>query len=425
MLSAKTMILGVQMLFVAFGSLVLVPLLTGMDPSIALFTSGVGTLVFHLITRMKVPVYLASSFAFIAPIQLCVTHYGMGSTLGALAAVGLVYLLLALVAKVEGHAAIHKFLPPIVTGPVIMTIGLKLAPVAVFMAQGKSGDGAVELMPYGYAIVISLVSVLTVIVMVVKGGKFFSLIPVLCGIVAGYLMSLILCLFAPEGVSLVNFEAIRNATWFSCPWVDAIATGRYEFPVFNLEAILFMLPVAIAPAIEHIGDVLAISSVTGKDFLEDPGLERTLAGDGVATTIAALLGGPPNTTYSEVTGAVALTKSFNPVYMVIAAVTAIVLAFVGKLGVVLQMTPTPVMGGILIVLFGMIAAVGIGSLVRARTDLNDSRNLIIVSVILVLGIGGMEIDIGNFMFGGIGLAGLVGIVLNMVLPRKKQNEEEK
>lgn len=425
MLSAKTMILGVQMLFVAFGSLVLVPLLTGMDPSIALFTSGVGTLVFHLITRMKVPVYLASSFAFIAPIQLCVTHYGMGSTLGALAAVGLVYLLLALVAKVEGHAAIHKFLPPIVTGPVIMTIGLKLAPVAVFMAQGKSGDGAVELMPYGYAIVISLVSVLTVIVMVVKGGKFFSLIPVLCGIVAGYLMSLILCLFAPEGVSLVNFEAIRNATWFSCPWADAIATGRYEFPVFNLEAILFMLPVAIAPAIEHIGDVLAISSVTGKDFLEDPGLERTLAGDGVATTIAALLGGPPNTTYSEVTGAVALTKSFNPVYMVIAAVTAIVLAFVGKLGVVLQMTPTPVMGGILIVLFGMIAAVGIGSLVRARTDLNDSRNLIIVSVILVLGIGGMEIDIGNFMFGGIGLAGLVGIVLNMVLPRKKQNEEEK
>lgn len=423
-MSVKTVVLGIQMLFVAFGALVLVPLLTGLDPSIALFTSGIGTLIFHLITRRKVPIYLASSFAFIAPIQFSITHYGIGSTFGALAAVGGVYLLLALVAKLEGHAAIHKILPPIVTGPVIMTIGLKLAPVAVCMAQGKTSDGSVELMPYSYAMILSAVSVLTVIAVVVKGGKFFSLIPVLCGIVAGYLATLVLCLFAPDGVVLVNFAAIADAAWFSVPWRHAIEAGTYELPVFNLEAILFMLPVAIAPAIEHIGDVLAISSVTGKDFLEDPGIERTLAGDGVATTVAALLGGPPNTTYSEVTGAVALTKAFNPVYMIIAAVTAIVLAFVGKLGAVLQTIPGPVMGGILIVLFGMIAAVGIGSLIRARTDLNDSRNLIIISVILVLGIGGMEVSIGHFTFGGIGLAGLVGIVLNMVLPRRKTAQEE-
>lgn len=424
MLSMKTVVLGVQMLFVAFGALVLVPLLTGLDPSIALFTSGIGTLIFHLVTRMKVPVYLASSFAFIAPIQFCVKEFGIGSTLGALAAVGGIYLILSLIAKVEGHAAIHKFLPPVVTGPVIMTIGLKLAPVAVCMAQGKTGDGSVQLVPYSSAMIISLVSVLTVITVVVKGGKFFSLIPVLCGIVAGYVTTLILCLFAPEGTTLVNFTAITDASWFSCPWTNAIATGKYEFPTFNLEAILFMLPVAIAPAIEHIGDVLAISSVTGKDFLEDPGIERTLAGDGIATTVAALLGGPPNTTYSEVTGAIALTKAFNPIYMIIAAITAIVLAFVGKLGAVLQTIPGPVMGGILIVLFGMIAAVGIGSLIRARIDLNDSRNLIIVSVILVLGIGGMEVTFGHFTFGGIGLAGLVGILLNWVLPKSKPAEKD-
>ena len=420
-MSFKSYILGIQMLFVAFGALVLVPLLTGLDPSIALFTSGIDTLIFHLITRMKVPIYLASSFAFIAPIQFCVKEYGIGSTLGALASVGAVYLLLSLLAKLKGHEAIHRFLPPIVTGPVIMTIGLKLAPVAVFMAQGKTGDGAIELMPYTFATIISLVSLLTVILVVILGGKFFSLIPVLCGIVAGYLTSLILCPFAPEGVSLINFAAIREASWFSFPWIKAMEAGTYAWPTFNLEAILFMLPVAIAPAIEHIGDVLAISSVTGKDFLEDPGIERTLAGDGIATSVAALLGGPPNTTYSEVTGAVALTKAFNPVYMIIAAATAIVLAFVGKLGAVLQTIPTPVMGGILIVLFGMIAAVGIGSLVRARIDLNHSRNLIVVSVILVLGIGGMEVHMGSITLGGIGLAGLVGIILNLVLPRQ-QNE---
>lgn len=424
MISVKTLVLGVQMLFVAFGALVLVPLLTGLDPSIALFTSGVGTLVFHLITRMKVPVYLASSFAFIAPIQFCVKQYGIGSTLGALAAVGGVYLILSLIAKLEGHAAIHKFLPPIVTGPVIMTIGLKLAPVAVFMAQGKTGDGSFVLMPYMYAMIISFVSVVTVIFVVIKGGKFFSLIPVLSGIVAGYLATLVLSLFAPEGVTLIDFSAITNASWLSNPWTNAIAAGKYEFPVFNIEAILFMLPVAIAPAIEHIGDILAISSVTRKDFLENPGIDKTLAGDGIATTIAALLGGPPNTTYSEVTGAIALTKAFNPIYMVIAAVTAIVLAFVGKLGAVLQTIPGPVMGGILIVLFGMIAAVGIGSLVRAKTDLNNPRNLIIVSVILVLGIGGMEVSFCDFTFGGIGLAGLVGIILNMILPKWKNQEED-
>lgn len=415
----RTGVLGVQMMFVAFGSLVLVPVLTGLDPSIALFTSGIGTLIFHLLTRSKVPVYLASSFAFIAPIGVCLNQFGAAATFGALAFVGLVYILLSFLARIGGHALIHKILPPIVTGPVIMVIGLQLAPVAVNMARGLTGDGSAVILPSVYAVPISLITFTTVVIVVRWGGKFFGLIPVLSGIFVGYLAALVFELVSPADVTVINFKMIADANWFTFPWIDAYRSGTYAFPTFNPGAILYMLPVAIAPAIEHIGDVLAISSVTGKDYLDDPGLERTLLGDGVATTVASLLGGPPNTTYSEVTGAVALTRAFNPIYMKIAAVTAILLAFSGKLGAFIHSIPTSVMGGVLIVLFGMIAAVGIGSLVRAATDMNDSRNLIIVSVILVLGLGGMSISVGNFTMGGVGLAGMVGLLLNLLLPPSK------
>ncbi|BAI80574.1 uracil transporter [Deferribacter desulfuricans SSM1] len=403
----KTLIVGVQMLFVAFGALVLVPLLTGLDPSIALFTAGAGTLLFQFITKRKVPVFLASSFAFIAPIQYGMKHFGVAKTLGGLTCAGLVYLIFALLVKKGGIKAIERYLPPIVTGPVIMVIGLKLAPVAVKMAKSFDGSGNFD----PKAMVISLVSLITAILVVMYGKRILSLIPILTGIFVGYIVSLLM--------GVVDFTPVIQAKWFSIPWVEAIKNGSYAVPVFDLAAIMYIVPVAIAPAIEHVGDVLAISSVTGKNYLEDPGLHRTLTGDGLATALASLLGGPPNTTYSEVTGAVALTKAFNPVYMTVAAITAIILSFFGKLGAVLKTIPVPVMGGILILLFGMIAAIGIGSLVKNKVNMSKSRNLVIASVVLVIGIGDMVISFWRISLGGIGLAGLVGIFLNAILPEDK------
>ncbi len=403
----KHLVLGVQMLFVAFGALVLVPLLTGLDPSIALFTAGLGTLVFQVITKGKVPVFLASSFAFIAPISVGIEQYGIAQTLGGLVAAGLVYIILSFIVRIGGVKMVHRILPPIVTGPIIMVIGLKLAPIAVKMAKSFDGSGKYD----SKAIIIAFVTLMTAILVVTFGKKLLSLIPILAGITAGYITSLIL--------GVVNFAPITQAKWFAIPWTEAINSGAYAFPEFNIVAILFILPVAIAPAIEHVGDILAISSVSGKDYTDDPGLHRTLLGDGIATALAGFLGGPPNTTYSEVTGAVALTKSFNPIYMTIAAVTAIIIAFIGKLGAVLKTIPVPVMGGIMILLFGMIAAVGIGSLIKNKVDMSLPRNLIIVSVILVVGIGNMKLNVGVLHLESIGLAGIVGIFLNLILPREK------
>ncbi len=396
-------IVGVQMLFVAFGALVLVPLLTGLDPSIALFTAGIGTLIFQFITRNSVPVFLASSFAFIAPIQVGIQEYGIAATLGGLASAGFVYLLLAGLVKLRGVSVIERYLPPVVTGPVIMVIGLKLAPVAISMTRNFDGSDAV--LPE--ALLIALIALATTVWAVMRGKGWFSLVPIFAGILAGYLVSLFL--------GRVDFTPVNEASWFSIPWVAAMANGSFAWPVFDIAAILFILPVAIAPAIEHVGDVIAISSVTGNDYLEKPGLHRTLAGDGIATTIAALLGGPPNTTYSEVTGAVALLKRFEPVYMRIAAVTAIALAFFGKLGALLKTIPMPVMGGIMVLLFGMIAAIGVGTLIRGKVDFSSPRNLVIVAIILVFGIGDMSIGFNEFQLAGIGLAGITGVILNILL----------
>jgi len=406
-LSAKKLLTGVQMLFVAFGALVLVPLLTGLDPSIALFSAGVGTLIFQFITKSKVPVFLASSFAFIAPIQYGVKNFGLGETLGGLVFAGLTYLIFSLLVKKGGVEAIDRYLPSVVTGPVIMTIGLTLAPTAVKMAKSFDGSGNYD----PKAVIISVFTLIMAIIVVMYGKRIFSLIPILSGIVLGYIFAMIL--------GVVDFAPISNAEWFSIPWIVAMQEGSFEIPVFDLAAILYIVPVAIAPAIEHVGDVLAISSVTGKNYVKDPGLHRTLLGDGIATAFAGLVGGPPNTTYSEVTGAVALTKATDIMYMRIAAITAIILAFVGKLGAILKTIPVPVMGGIMILLFGMIAAIGIGSLVRNKVDMSKSRNLVIVSVILVIGIGNMVIGIGRVSLGGIGLAGVIGVILNLVLPEDK------
>jgi uracil permease len=389
-------LVGAQMLFVAFGALVLVPLLTGLDANVALFTAGAGTLVFHVVTGFKVPVFLASSFAFIAPITYGVVEFGVSAMLSGLVAAGLVYVALAALVRWRGQGIVHRVLPPIVTGPVIMVIGLALAPVAIDMATGMA-VGAYS----GPAIAVALVSLVATIATAMFGRGMAKLVPILVGVVVGYAFAATL--------GMVDLTPVREAAWLAMP--------AFVLPTFSLPAILFILPVAIAPAIEHVGDVIAIRGVTGVDYLEKPGLHRTLLGDGLATSLAGFLGGPPNTTYSEVTGAVALTKAFQPIVMVIAAVFAIVLAFVGKLGAVLQTIPTPVMGGILVILFGSIVVVGASSLVKAQVDLTETRNLVIMAVILVFGVGGMAFHLGEFTVEGIGLAGIVGVVLNLVLPR--------
>jgi uracil permease len=296
----------------------------------------------------------------------------------------------------------------VVTGPVIMVIGLILAPVAVNMALGKTGDGAAVLVPEAAALPIAVLSLIVTVLISLRGRGMLRLIPILCGIVAGYLVSL------PLG--LVDFGPVADAPWAAIP--------DFVFPEWNLQAVLFIVPVAIAPAIEHIGDVLAISSVAKQNYLEDPGIHRTMMGDGLATTLASLLGGPPNTTYSEVTGAVALIKSFNPFVMTWAAIFAILLAFVGKVGALLQTIPVPVMGGIMLLLFGAITVVGLNSLVRAGDDLMEPRNMCIVSLILVTGIGGMAFSAGEFTVKGIGLAGILGVLLNLILPQSREAAAE-
>lgn len=399
--SPKTVLTGAQMLFVAFGALVLVPLLTGLDANVALFTAGVGTLLFQLVTRGQVPVFLASSFAFIAPIIASVQAWGVPATMGGLFAAGLAYVLLSGLVKAKGVEVLHRILPPIVVGPVIMVIGLALAPVAVNMAMGKTGDGSGVLVAYDQAIIVSMFSLLVTLLVAVFSKGLFRLIPILSGVLAGYGLALIM--------GLVDFSPVGQAAWISIP--------AFTMPEFHWQAILFMIPVAIAPAIEHLGDMVAISQVTNKDYLKKPGLHRTLLGDGLATSTAALFGGPPNTTYSEVTGAVMLTRNFNPVVMTWAAVFAIVLAFVGKMGAVLQTIPVPVMGGIMTLLFGSIAVVGMNTLVKSGQDLTAPRNLSIIALILVFGIGGMYIGGGEFSLQGVSLCAIVGVLLNLILPK--------
>ena len=425
----KDALLGAQMLFVAFGALVLVPLLTGLNANVALFTAGVGTLVFQAITRGKVPVFLASSFAFIAPIIYGVQQWGIPGTMCGLLAAGLLYVVLSLLIRVFGTDMLHRILPPVVTGPVIMVIGLVLAPVAVHMASGRTGDGSAWLVPETTAFIIAGVSLVVTILVSLLGRGLFKLIPILCGITSGYVTALLLDMsgftaatqsaFNPGELQnwtapvLISVQKVTDAPWFAIP--------DFSFPTWNLEAILFIVPVAIAPAIEHFGDVLAISGITGKDYVEDPGIKNTMLGDGVATSLAAFFGGPPNTTYSEVSGAVALTRSFNPAIMTWAAITAIILAFIGKLGGFLNSIPVPVVGGIMVLLFGAIAVIGINTLIKAGTDLMEPRNLAIVAIILVFGIGGMSFDLAVVKLGGIGLAGIIGVLLNLVLPGKSHD----
>ena len=398
----KQSFVGLQMLFVAFGALVLVPLITGLDSNTALLTAGVGTLLFQLCTGKQVPIFLASSFAFIAPIQYGIQTWGIATTMGGLASAGLVYLALSILVKLRGTEALQRIFPPIVVGPVIIIIGMGLAPVAVDMSLGKNSAYA-----YNDAILVSMVTLLTTLSVAVFAKGLMKLIPIMFGITAGY----ILCLF----LGLINFQPVIDAPWFSLPKLTA--------PEFNLEAILYMLPIAIAPAVEHVGGIMSISSVTGKDFLKKPGLHRTLLGDGLATAAASLVGGPPNTTYAEVTGAVMLTRNFNPNIMTWAAVWAIAISFCGKVGAFLSTIPTIVMGGIMMLVFGSIAVVGMSTLIRGKVDVTEARNLCIISVVMTFGIGNMFVDVGNVSLKGISLCAIVAIILNLVLPKAKNEVE--
>lgn len=426
----KDSLLGAQMLFVAFGALVLVPILTGLDPNVALFTAGAGTLVFQVVTKGRIPVFLASSFAFIAPIIYGVQTWGIPATMCGLVAAGFFYIFLSIVVRIFGSGILHRLLPPIVTGPVIMVIGLVLAPVGVNMARGLTGDGAAWLVPETTALIIAGVSLAVTALASLLGRGWIKLIPILCGIIAGYATSLILDVtgftasvqgsFEPGSLqnwtapALISMAPLVDKAWFSMP--------SFTLPEWSWGAIMFIVPVAIAPAIEHFGDVLAIGSITGKDYVKEPGIQNTMLGDGLATSLAAFLGGPPNTTYSEVSGAVALTRAFNPAIMTWAAIAAILLSFIGKVGALLATIPVPVMGGIMILLFGMITVVGINTMVKAGKDLTSPRSLIIVAVILVFGIGGMEFSAGGFSIRGIGLAGIVGLILNLILPVEKEEQ---
>ncbi len=388
---------GVQFLFVAFGALVLMPILTGLDVNVALFTAGIGTLIFQICTSKRVvPIFLASSFAFIAPIAFSIQEWGLPATMGGIVAAGLFYVVLSFIVRFKGQKFIYKLLPPVVVGPVIITIGLILSPSAVDMAMGKGASYSNEI-----ALSIAGISLLSTIVAIIFTKGIFRLIPIIIGISVGYVVSII--------YGVVDFSPIAKASWISMP--------NFTAPSFELNAILYMIPVAIAPTIEHIGNILAIGNVTKTDFIKDPGLKDTLLGDGLATSAAAFFGGPPNTTYSEVTGAVRLTKAFNPGIMTWTAITAILLAFVGKLGAFIATIPAAVIGGIMVLLFGIIASMGMETLIKHKVDLADPRNMIIVSLILVFAIGGMVFDFGAASFSGIGLGAIMGVILNLVLPK--------
>ena len=386
-------IVGAQFLFVAFGATVLVPLLVGMDPSVALFTAGLGTLIFHAVTKGKVPIFLGSSFAFIAPIIKASELYGLPGTLFGLVAVGAVYGVMSALVRLRGIGFITNLFPPIVVGPVIMLIGLSLAGTGVDMAKENWA--------------LAIVSLLTTVAVSLFAKGMLKLIPIFAGIIVGYVTAAIF--------GLIDFQPVIDAPWFALP--------AFVRPEICWEAMIFMIPVAIAPVIEHIGDVYAINEVTGKDFVKDPGLHRTMLGDGLACIAASCIGGPPVTTYSEVTGAVSLTKITDPAVIRIAGLFGILFSVLGKMSALLKTIPGAVLGGIMLLLFGTIASVGINSLIKNKTDMGDTRNLVIASLILTLGIGGAEMNFGSITIGGIGLAALVGVFLNLIIPKKKEVEK--
>ncbi len=405
-------LLSIQHLFAMFGATVLVPALTGMSPAVALITSGIGTLVFIVITRGKAPSYLGSSFAFINPIIAVKlleadpnSGVGMGSYMVGSFLIGVTYSIIALIISKAGTNWLMKLLPPIVVGPVIMVIGLGLAHTAIGMATNNSATGEYDL---DYVLVGLVTLSITIITAIFTRG-FLSVIPVLVGIVGGYIFSYIM--------GIVTFETVIAANWFEVP-PFVIPFVDYT-PSISGRVVLLMVPVAIVPIAEHIGHQLVLSKVVGKDLIADPGLDRSMFGDGLGTMLAACLGGPPSTTYGENIGVLAITRAFSIYLFIGAAMFAILFGFCGKIAALLSTIPSPVMGGVSILLFGIIASSGLRMLVENKVDFARKRNLIIASVILVIGIGGAAVHIGKmFSLEGMALASIIGVVLNQVLPGK-------
>ncbi|MGD8342468.1 MAG: solute carrier family 23 protein [Desulfobacterales bacterium] len=397
-------LLSVQILVVAFGTLITVPILTGLDPAVALFTAGAATLIFHGFTKRCIPVFLASSFAYTAPILIATETWGLAATLGGLVAAGLVYTGIGGIIYWKGRNFIPSLFPPIVIGPVVMVIGLMLVPVAVSMALGKSNPA--HLIPDKIGLLIAAITLVVTIVMFMLARGVLKLTPIIGGLTAGYLVSI------PFGI--VDFSIVANAPWFAVP--------DFVFPQFNIHAIVFLVPAVVAPAIAHFGDILAIGEITEKDYLREPGIHRTLLGNGAANTVAAFIGGPPVRIYAEITGALAVFRKWDPAIMVWAAILAMALAFVGKLSAILQSIPDPAIGGILILFFGALVVVGINCLLQLQSTLMQFRNLLIVVTIIVTGIGGITFSAGAFTLKGVALASLTGVILNRILPDKTQDE---
>ncbi|MCA1030001.1 NCS2 family nucleobase:cation symporter [Bacillus timonensis] len=405
----KFLILSLQHLFAMFGATILVPFLVGLSPAVALISSGLGTLAFLLITKGQVPAYLGSSFAFIAPIIAAKAAGGPGAAMVGSFLAGLVYGIVALLIKTSGHKWIVRMLPPVVVGPVIIVIGLSLANVAVSMAMNNP-EGNYNLTYFSVAIVTLAITIISSIFF--KG--FFSLIPVLIGITGGYVYANIM--------GLVDFTGVKAAKIFEMP--EFVIPFVNYTPSISWDIILLMVPVAIVTLSEHIGHQMVLSKVVEKDLIEKPGLHRSILGDGVATMIAATLGGPPNTTYGENIGVLAITRVYSVFVIAGAAIIAIGFGFIGKVTALISSIPTPVMGGVSILLFGIIASSGLRMLVDSKIDFGDKRNLIISSVILVVGIGGAIIKVSDkFEMHGLALAAILGIVLNIVLPGRPKVEE--
>lgn len=392
--------LGAQNLLIAIGALVLAPILTGLDPNVALFTAGVGTLLFQLITKGKVPVFLGSSFAFVAPTIYSVQAWGIPATLCGLAVSSVAYFIIAALVWRKGLAPIQRFLPPIVTGTVILSIGLVLSPAAVHMASGRSGDGLLVLYTQETAFLLAGISFACALLTRFFAKGWVALLPIFIGVMVSYMVAVY--------IGVVDFSPLAAAPWFHVP--------NFVFPEWSSAAVALMFPIALVSAVDHVGGIYAISAVTGKRFVEDPGLHRTLAGSGVSIAMASTIGGPPNTPYAEVTAGVAITKAFNPAIMTWSAIIAIALSSVGKVGAFLQTIPAPTMGGILLILFGTISVVGVQLLATAKVDLMKPRAMTVIGSILVVAVGGLSIPMGSFTMGGMGLGGLVGVILNAILP---------
>ena len=402
------LLLSVQHLFTMFGSTVLVPLLIGMNPSIALFSSGVGTLVYILCTRAKIPAYLGSSFAFIMTMQALMKSEGYPAVGQGAIAAGLVYVIVSLIIGKFGSQWVDKVLPPVVVGPIVIVIGLSLATTAANDAMFNNNH--YDLKYFGVAI---FTLVATIIFNMFLRG-FSSMIPVLLGIIVGYIFAVFM--------GIVDLSGVAAAKWFSLPAFDVMFVN-YDFKWYP-GAIIGMAPIALVTMTEHMGHVMVLNKLTKRNFFKNPGLHRTLLGDGLSSVIAGFVGGPPTTSYGENIGVLAMTKIHSVWVLAGAAFFAILFSFCGKIAALIQSIPTPVIGGISFLLFGMIAANGLRILVDNKINFEAKRNLIITAVILVVGIGGTYLKLGNFQLTSIALSTIFGIVLNLILPKKAASEAE-